>query len=199
MEKRVLLAIALCFLTLYLWQTLVVKQVVKPAVETQQTAEKAAPVSGTQASAVPAPAPDVPAEALAAPPLVGDTAEREVRVETSDVIAVFTNRGARLKSWRLKHYLDQDKQPQELIVNLDSNPLPFTLRAADDRTTAALNGGLYAVSGAPSAPISTPVRLRFEYSTSGDGLHAVKEFELSPSGYIVTFTGAVTAAAGGEQ
>ncbi len=37
--------------------------------------------------------------------LVGDTAEHDIRVETNDLIAVFTNRGARLKSWRLKHYL----------------------------------------------------------------------------------------------
>ena len=36
-------------------------------------------------------------------------------METGDVIAVFTNRGARLKSWRLKHYLDDEKQPQELV------------------------------------------------------------------------------------
>src|SRR5205085_11909715 len=60
-----------------------------------------------------------PLEASAAPipkALVGDTEEREIRVETADVIAVFTNRGARLKSWRLKHYLDQQKQPQELVA-----------------------------------------------------------------------------------
>ena len=31
------------------------------------------------------------------------------------MIAVFTNRGARLKSWRLKHHLDSQKQPQELV------------------------------------------------------------------------------------
>ena len=55
-----------------------------------------------------------------------------MRVETRDVIAVFTNKGARLKSWRLKHYLDQQKQPQELIEHLPSQPLPFTLRAGTD-------------------------------------------------------------------
>ena len=29
--------------------------------------------------------------------------------------AVFTNRGAHLKSWTLKKYLDLQKQPQELV------------------------------------------------------------------------------------
>ena len=35
----------------------------------------------------------------------------------SDVIAVFTNRGARLKSWRLKHYHDQQGEPLELVAH----------------------------------------------------------------------------------
>ena len=209
MEKRVLLAIVLCFATLYLWQTFVVKPVVKPVVD-----DTAKPVGGSPQTAgrgtvpsVPATSTDPGAAALLAgeaslvePALVGDTSERDVRVETKDVIAVFTNRGARLKSWRLKHYLDQEKQPQELVVTLESQPLPFTLRGGDDRTTATLNGGLYTVSGAPSAPVTmSPARLRFEYSTTGDGLHVVKEFEFSPSGYIVSFTGMVTRAAGGQQ
>ena len=67
-----------------------------------------------------APQPPSCAPPPAATALIGDTIERDVRVETADVIAVFTNRGARLKSWRLKHYLDQEKQPQELVVSLVS-------------------------------------------------------------------------------
>jgi YidC/Oxa1 family membrane protein insertase len=202
MEKRVLLAIALCFLTLYVWQTLVVKPVVKPV---NTTAPVTASTTTNAATGVPAPAastaPTAAAvvAATAAPaeaPLVGDAQERDVRIETRDVIAVFTNRGGRLKSWRLKHYLDQDKQPQELIVSLDSQPLPFTLRAGDDHTTATLNAGLYTVSGVPAERIITaPARLRFEYSTV-EGLHAVKEFELPSAGYIVTFTGTVTTSGG---
>jgi YidC/Oxa1 family membrane protein insertase len=202
MEKRVLLAIILCFVTLYAWQALVVKPLVKPSTGQISTAAgqtqpnvstPPAPSAPTAAAVVAAEAP--PSEA----PLVGDTSERDVRVETRDVIAVFTNRGGRLKSWRLKKYLDQDRQPQELIVKLDSQPLPFTLRAVDDRTTAALNGGLYAISGAPSdGMISSPAKLRFEYSTAGGGLHAIKEFEFAPSGYIVDFNATVTKATDGQ-
>jgi YidC/Oxa1 family membrane protein insertase len=200
MEKRVLLAIILCFVTLYAWQALVVKPVVKPPAGQTGVESQATSIPKTPAATAPTAAAVVAAEAAPSdPPLIGDASEHEVRVETADVVAVFTNRGGRLKSWRLKRYLDQEKQPQELIVNLDSQPLPFTLRAVDDRTTAALNGGLYAVSGTPSAGVITSaVRLRFEYSTAADGLHAVKEFEFLPTGYIVTFTGAVTKAAGGQ-
>ena len=115
-----------------------------------------------------------------------------MRVETRDVIAVFTNKGARLKSWRLKHYLDQQKQPQELIEHLPSQPLPFTLRAGNDTTTATVNEGLYTVSGAPATTAdASPVDLRFEYRDSA-GIHAIKEFHLDPSSYVFTFRATVT-------
>jgi YidC/Oxa1 family membrane protein insertase len=113
-------------------------------------------------------------------------------VETRDVIAIFTNKGARLKSWRLKHYLDQQKEPQELIEHLPSQPLPFTVRAASDTTTATANDGLYVVSGVPAASSdSSPVDLHFEYRDSA-GIHVVKEFHLDPASYIFTFRATVT-------
>jgi len=203
MEKRVLLAIFLCFLSLYLWNVFVVKPVPKPATPTaQDTATQATSTSSSAAPPAQPAAATTSAEAVASVPppaerpLVGDIEERDVRVETRDVVAVFTNRGARLKSWRLKHYLDSGRQPQELIVDLPTQPLPFTLRVADDRATTTLNSGLYAVSGVPTEPVSNaPARLRFEYSTAGDGLHAIKEFELTPTGYVVTFTGTITGVA----
>ena len=195
MEKRVLIAILLCFLSLYLWQALVVKPVPKPAPTTAKT-----PAAGTpETSAGPASSTQPPAEASqtsqpAVATLIGENTEREVKVETQDVIAVFTNRGARLRSWRLKHYLDQNQQPQELVVSqLGNEPLPFTLRVANPQTNAVVNSALYAVSGAPpeGSPITGPTRLRFEYSTAGNELHVVKEFNLDPSGYIVTFNASV--------
>jgi YidC/Oxa1 family membrane protein insertase len=201
MERRVLLAIFLCFLTLYLWQAVMVKPVPKPAVTTLPTSAAApattTPVAEASSPGV-APASVTPASA---PPLIGDTSERDVRVETADVIAVFTNRGAHLKSWRLKHYLDQEKQPQELVVSLGSQPLPFALRVTDEATSAILNSALYTVSGAPSAlsPATTPTRLRFEYSTAGNALHVLKEFEVLPAGYVVSFKGSVTGVGAGAD
>src|SRR5450759_1769393 len=195
MERRVLLAIFLAFLVLYTWQAVFVKPVPKPAPGSVTTSATAAgAVAGNSSVQQPA-APIVsakPAVPLAAA-LVADTAERDVRVETRDVIAVFTNKGARLKSWRLKHYLDQQKQPQELIEHdLPSAPLPFTLRVGNDTTTATVNDGLYTISGAPTAlSDSSPVDLRFEYRDSA-GIHAVKEFHLDPASYIFTFRATVT-------
>jgi len=203
MERRVLLAIFLTFIVLYAWQALVVKPVPKTvpnapgatssAPDTSGTSTAAGPsTSSSASSAVAATVPPAPATSTAAPG-VSEAAERDVRVETRDVVAVFTNRGARLKSWRLKHFLDSNKQPQELIEqNLPTQPLPFTLRTPNDTLTATLNGALYSVGGAPSAPAtSAPVDLRFEYRDSA-GIHAVKEFHFQPSSYLVGFRSTVT-------
>src|SRR5262245_48504261 len=133
MERRVLLAIFLSFLVLYAYQALVVKPVPKPANGTATS--ESLPAESEKPSASPSPATSSgSADRATSPalpparPLVADAAERDVRVETRDVIAVFTNRGARLKSWRLKHYFDQQRQPQEIIeTTVPSQPLPFTL------------------------------------------------------------------------
>src|SRR5437870_2014934 len=188
MERRVLLAIFLAFIVLYTWQALFVKPVPKPVAKAPGATPSAAagvatpgPSAATSAaSAVAATVP--PASTPAAAAIVSEPAEREVRVETRDVIAVFTNRGGRLKSWRLKHFLDPGRQPQELVEHdVPTQPLPFTLRASDDALTATLNGALYAVSGAPSSPAtSAAVDLRFAYRDSA-GVHAVKEFRLGPA------------------
>jgi YidC/Oxa1 family membrane protein insertase len=203
MERRVLLAIFLAFLVLYVWQAVFVKPVPKPPPGTKAgngaatttiagAARGSVQQPGEEASiaAIRQPTPGAPVAA----PLVADISEREVRVETRDVIAVFTNRGARLKSWRLKRYLDQQRQPQELVESqISTQPLPFTLRMTNDAVTATLNDALYTVSGAPAgtAESSSPIDVRFEYSDNA-GLHAVKEFHLDSASYIITFRATIT-------
>src|SRR6266851_4906929 len=140
MERRVLLAIFLAFLVLYAWQALFVKPVPKPAGATATApASTGVATPGTAVTQPASPASTPPtatsentatgsaSAAPAAAPLVADAAEHDVRVETRDLIAVFTNRGARLKSWRLKHYLNPQGEPQELVER--EMTLPFTLRS----------------------------------------------------------------------
>jgi len=201
MERRVLLAIFLSFLVLYVYQALVVKPLTPApktatagsttpqAPATNPAVNPPSPAAAPQAAAAQTP----PAESTEARPLtsatavVSDASERDIRIETRDVIAVFTNRGARLKSWRLKHYFDPRKQPQELVdTSLPSHPLPFTLRTADEPTNATINNALYAVSGEPSGPLTSPVDLRFEYRDSA-GIDVVKTFHFEPASYIVAF------------
>ena len=199
MERRVLLAIFLSFLVLYAYQALVVKPGPKPPATASRSAGGSTPAAEQAPAAAPlnpALQPEAPAGAAATPsaaPVLSEAAEREIRVETRDVIAVFTNRGARLKSWRLKRFFDQQRQPQELVANtLPGQPLPFTLRVADEQASSTLTNALYAVSSEPAADAtSSPVDIRFEYRDSA-GLRAVKTFHLDPASYIITVDASVT-------
>jgi YidC/Oxa1 family membrane protein insertase len=189
---------------LWVWQALFVKPLPKTAGARPTTATSAATAAqptqpaaapSPAAAAVPPPSSSAPASPAAAP-LVAEGAEHEIRVETSDVIAVFTNRGARIKSWRLKHFLDQNKQPLELVATelASTEPLPFSIETGDAQTTTALNAAFYkSTSTRPGG--SAPVDLRFDYSDSA-GLRATKTFHLDASGYIVGFS--ASASRGGQ-
>jgi YidC/Oxa1 family membrane protein insertase len=207
MERRVLIAIFLSFIVLYLYQAVVVKPVPKPVTGASTTASEpakpgtpGATASAPNASAATAAPPQTPSTTTPAAPaaatLVGDASERDIRVETRDVVAVFTNRGARIKSWRLKHFFDANKQPLELVTTglQNTHPLPFSLHTPDEAMNATLNGALYHVDGEPGAnsATSTPVNLKFDYRNTA-GVHAVKEFHLDPASYIVGFRASVTA------
>lgn len=200
MERRVLIAIFLSFIVLYLYQAAVVKPVPKPVGGAASTAsapattgQPGAPVAATAGANRAEPAPPA---APSATTLVGDSAEHDVRIETRDVVAVFTNRGARLKSWRLKHFFNANKQPLELVATeLEAtHPLPFSLRTSDEAVSATLNGGLYHLTGEPAAnaAASSATDLKFEYRDTA-GVHAIKEFHLEPSSYIIGFRASVTA------
>ncbi len=202
MEKRVLIAITLAFVVLYGWQAYFGKPAPKPgtgpaaasASEAAGTTTLAGATGSPSASAPPNQNPLAPDSSPVsnAEAVVGETAERDVRVETQDLIAVFTNRGARLKSWKLKHYFNSEREPQELVDHeVASQPYPFTLKTSDDAVTRTLNSGLFTVSGAPSGVVDAPVDLRFEYQNSA-GLHAIKQFRFKPSSYVVSFQATVT-------
>jgi len=188
MERRVLVAIFLSFLVLYGYQAFVVKPAPKPSATGTSTAQgasrSAAVTARTAAAQALAAVPAAPAASGAAA-LVGDSTERDVRIETRDVIAVITNRGARLKSWRLKKYLDQEHRPQELVEGqLTTQPLPFTLTTSDPQLDATLNGALYSANTAPTAMITSPFDLRFEYRDAA-GIQSIKTFHFVPDSYMV--------------
>ena len=198
MERRVLLAISLSFVVLFLYQQfLAPPPPVRPAANV--TAGPAAPLtppsptgppplleaSGNLSSVAPIAAP-VPSALV-----VGDTAEREVVVETQKVRAVFLNRGARLRHWYLKEFRDGNGELVDLVpaIVLPETPLPFSLRLEDRAVTALLNDSFYKLSGQNGAQIDASTQstaLTFELETA-DGLHAVKSFTLDPANYTIQF------------
>jgi YidC/Oxa1 family membrane protein insertase len=201
MERRVLFAIVASFLVIYIWQALFIRP---PAPSTTPSAPSSStPATGAQQQgALPAEAPSAapPAPTPSAAPVVAATEEQEIRVDTQRITAIFTNRGARLKSWRLKLYKDQSGAPLELVEqNLAATqPLPFSIRVADETMTHTLNSALYKVSGAPApgTAATAPVNLRFEYQDSS-GLHIVKTFAIEPASYVVAFKPTLTV--GGQE
>jgi YidC/Oxa1 family membrane protein insertase len=199
MEKRVFLAIFLSFVVL------VVYQAIFPPVPLPTDAPEAdAPVPTAAAPAAPASPEGVvgaePVEELApaqttpaAKPIVGDSQPREVVVETDTVRAVFSNVGATLQSWKLKHYLD-DGEPLELVPRdvPDSLPRPFTLSTDDPAISRLLATALFTPSSEGLSLGASSGTLSFEYRDAS-GLTARKAFYFRPEGrpYVLKVEAAV--------
>jgi YidC/Oxa1 family membrane protein insertase len=193
MEKRVLLAVFLSFLVLYLYDAAIRPR--KPPPRATQSAGAAQPSPAKpaeQAPPTPQPAP-VPIDSGQA--TVGESAERIVVAETASVIASFSNRGGRIVSWQLKHYRDDRGRPVDLVpapLPADA-PRPLALRVGDVGVTRQMNAALYRVTidGGTPAPdrlaVARRTRLRFEYQNDR-GLHVSKAIALDPTGYILTFS-----------
>jgi YidC/Oxa1 family membrane protein insertase len=181
MEKRVLLAVALSFVVLYGYQVLFPPP---PKPVPNLTAVPPAPpaASTDQAEALP-----TPQEA----PIVGERVERDIVVENDAVRAVFTNRGAALKSWTLKRYKDHAGNPLDLVPQIVRGaPRPFTLLAEDGKLSATLRNALYHANALVVGPV--PATLTFEYRDAS-GLAVRKDFTFDPAHpYILAFTANVT-------
>lgn len=148
MDKRTLLAIALSILILVIYQEWVTRYYgppPSPPPAVKQETEKP-PVAEP---AVPPPTAPAPAKQVVPVELPVAKSAKEVRVETDNYIAVFTTLGARLKSFKLKHYLssvDEKSPPFDIVTSAPNVPLPLGVRwqgpaAADDGSV------LYGVQG----------------------------------------------------
>jgi YidC/Oxa1 family membrane protein insertase len=185
MEKRVFLAIFLCFVVLVIYQAYFVPpppprppDTPKPQVVAPQLDQSTRPAD----PAAVAPAPPPPA----APPLVADAAARDIVVETDRVRAVFTTAGGTLKSWKLKQYLDAEGLPLELVPSLPNSVRPFTMATTDAAISATLRQALFQPSADQLSLGSAPGTLTFDYRDVS-GLNARKTFHFQPEqkAYIV--------------
>lgn len=126
--------------------------------------------------------------------IVGETAVREIVVETTTVRATFSNRGGRLLHWMLKDYRNEPGTPLDLVPQGigDDVVKPFTLVVDDAAVTDRINNSLYrVVAAADSIDATTSAQtITFELSAS-DGLSVTKTFVIEPKGYLVTFSAVV--------
>jgi YidC/Oxa1 family membrane protein insertase len=196
MEKRVFLAIFLCFIVVWVWQAYFVPKPPPPVPGALTTPAAGAPVSPAQAPApgVQPPAPTV-SETPAAAPLVADPAARDILIETDSVHAVFNTSGAVLKSWKLKKYRDDAGQPLELVpqdIPAGTYPRPFTLATDNAGLTQTLSRALFKPSAEGLSLGSAPGTLSFQYQDAS-GLNARKTFYFQPDGkpYVVNVEAAI--------
>lgn len=172
MERRLLLVFALTFVVIVLFQPILKKylpqsQAPAPA-QTQnkpQTAPQPAPSNQVQAAQ-----PAVPT--LNAGATKQATSESETVVENDLYRITFTNRGAQVKSWILKKYDDDKRQPLDLVNNLaaDKYGYPLSLWTYDEAQRKKLNTALYVASR--SGTLNAPAKITFEYA---DGDVAVRK------------------------
>ena len=212
MERRVLLAITLSFLVLFLFQRFVMPPPLPPAATPAGNATAAVPAPPPGAATTPSTVGSAPASApaaLAAPSAPEGPAAtltepnaREIVIETTKVRAVFSNRGAKILHWILKEYRTDQGEPLDLVP-ASAGPTafkPFTLTVDDQALSARLNDAIYrvTVNGAPAGGTidasAAPQTIVFE-TAAADGLSVKKTFAVEPTSYVVQF-GAVVQSGG---
>jgi YidC/Oxa1 family membrane protein insertase len=119
-------------------------------------------------------------------PRRSDSEERTITVENNLYRVEISNRGAVVKSWKLKKYLD-DAKPQRVLdvvheqASQQTDGWPFALILDDEQLQNAANGGLYQVSTS-AGTLNAPADAEFTWS---DGhLEVTKHFHFDHS-YVV--------------
>ncbi len=132
-----------------------------------------------------------PAATQAATPSIGATSESDITVENEVYKIVFTNRGARVKQWILKKYVDTAGKPLDMVQPQASERFgyPLSLFTYPDApvSSAQLNNALYQSTVEGAQPSSTglvvaPTTLSYHYAVNG--LDVVKTFKFDSS-YVI--------------
>jgi YidC/Oxa1 family membrane protein insertase len=192
-ELRILVASLLSMGVILLWARffapkppIVPPQANRPA----QSAPASTGPAVTSSSANPAPprgtATAVAAAAPVTVPAKSDALERTIVVENDLYRVEFSNHGGVVKSWQLKHYMDDAKPPRVLdVVHPDAatqtGGWPFAVVLDDAQLESAANAGLYQISSDASS-LNAPADVEFSWS---DGhLEVTKRFHFDHS-YVV--------------
>ncbi len=144
--------------------------------QTEQQSAAAPQASGSSAAPAVAPQPGNTPAIIAA-------AETETAVENPNYRIVFTNRGAQVKHWILKHYFDSTGKPLDMVQAQASTHfgLPLSAFTYDDGLTTQLNQGLYQASA--TGTLQSPASVSFHLVQNG--IDVVKTFRFE-GGYVIT-------------
>src|SRR6266550_4737963 len=154
MEKRIFVAVVISIAFLALWSALIPKffpeMVKKPAPAAKPAVTSTSmPISAaaTPKSPVKPQTSNLNPESLHVAPLSA-TGLQPTILDTPDFTATFSNRGAELVSFKLKHYTTADKQPVELVKarEPERTDFPFSIEAKDAQLTERINFAPFAVT-----------------------------------------------------
>jgi YidC/Oxa1 family membrane protein insertase len=151
-----------------------------------QSATSSSPVSSGKTGPSHGTPATISAAAQANIPTKSDTQERTIVVENGLYRVEFSNRGAVVKSWQLKGYLD-DSKPQRILDVVHAQAAeqtggwPFALVLDDPELETAANSGLYQVSS-PASTLNAPADA--EFSWSNGHLEITKRFHFDHT-YVV--------------
>src|SRR5579864_439536 len=155
----------------------------RPAPTAPAIAGSSTPSSGTSqpttnpgtVQAAPTPAANIAAKS--------DTQERTIVIENTQYRVEISNRGAVVKSWQLKKYMDDAKPPRVLdVVHTQAaeqtGGWPFAVVMQDPQLEAAANSGLYQSSSTVTS-LNAPADL--DLSWSNGHLEIIKHFHFDHS------------------
>jgi YidC/Oxa1 family membrane protein insertase len=188
MEKRLIIAFALSFLVMLLWSYLVgTKQEKTPVIS--ETAKKESPMAAPSAGQAPVNL----AQAQGAVPAAA--AEKDIKVETPLYEAVFTSRGATIKSFKLKKY-KTTKDPGAPLVELvnitddvaDFFSVNFTTGDVPDRSATIYNPSQDSITLTDGA---SPRDLSFTYTTT-NGISIDQTFRFYTDKYTIDLNATFT-------
>ena len=142
-EKRLLIAIVISFLIIFLYQALFVKKEPQTTVP-QQTTTQTEPALKKAQPEEPLIQETEPQEEEEIRPVAGER-EQKVTVRTSLYTAEWSNRGGVLKKWTLTEYNDDEGEQMELVSPLSSdfNTYPFSLNTEDPDFNESVNKALF--------------------------------------------------------
>ena len=184
MEKRLILAIVLSFLVLALYQMLFLKS--KPQPETRaETQVPVQPIVPTERAEESPAGPETPESEAPAYEAAEAGVEQQIIVDTSLYQAVWSNRGASLRSWKLKKHLDDNKEALELVSAraAEAGTFPFFLSSENPDLDSVANRGLF-ISSASGLSLKDGEKgeLKFYYS-DGNSVKIEKVFTFTGGAY----------------
>lgn len=184
--KKLILAIVLSFVVLVVWTKFIAPPPPTLGQPTENFSEQAQqPTQTILPQQKPSPK-ETPVPEQVDFESTTETSEKQIVIETSLFKSVWSNKGAVLKSWRLKEHLDEEGNPLELIPGRSAalDLFPFIINTDDPDFDNLINNAFFSVSNANlRLNDGESGEIRFEYSQE-DGTKVEKIFKFTDGTYL---------------